>query len=194
MEKGLLQMIYDVLLAATDRRWKGKENNVCITAKTYIFHTKKVSEGRKGNHTDKNKAELRRVACKDKRKDPSPKWVSWCAQHLTFASHRFYMETHQIDLSSWDFRLESSPESGWYYLIFRCHCGRMRRGFVNTTYLPVALFSPLSEQGEHVVQSCSSESLYISFFELSGKGKRRPEFGWLTLTCRCLRKRFLRLY
>lgn len=77
--------------------------------KIHISHTKKVSKGRKGTDTGRNKSELR-VACKDKRKDPNLKWVSWCAQHLNFVCHRYYMETHQRDLSFWDFRLESSPE------------------------------------------------------------------------------------
>lgn len=41
--------------------------------KKSIFHAKKVSEGSRGHHTDNNKAELRRPAYKDQRKDPNPK-------------------------------------------------------------------------------------------------------------------------
>lgn len=93
-----------------------------------------------------------------------------------------------IDLSLWDFRLESSPESGRYYLIFRFHCWRKRRGFVNTTYLPVALFS------QHGAKLQPRDPLH-QFLWTVREGKKET-WVWLTdINLQMLKeKRFLRLY
>lgn len=107
------------------------------------------------------------------------------------------METHRTDLPLWDFRLEDISESGSFYLIFRFHCWALCRGFVNTTHLPVALLSPLSEQDEHVVQSCR-HPVWSSLGSLSLNCQRREKETQVCLTDINLQmlkeKKFLRLY